>query len=330
MAEKERAVVWGIGYEYLQNKEKIESRFEIVAYVDRKFEDKKKLGEREVRPSEIKRYSWDKILITSYRYFDSIRVQLVRIGVDIDKIYDLSILEEKENRDFLQVVQDINKYEQLNSNSDFSIDLDNLKLISEDRCMAAGAPAAHYFAQDIWGANKIFKNKPKIHYDIGSKLDGFIAHLLVFREVNYIDIRPLPFEIPNLHFTQGDATNLRQFEDNSIESISSFHAIEHFGLGRYGDEIDPDAYLKVIKNIQRVVKRGGVCYIGVPIGPKDRLVFNAHRIFSINTIIKLFDKMTLRDIAIVNPTNTYAEVITESEYSMIEDYSCGLFEFVKK
>lgn len=329
--EKLKVIVWGVGYGYFQNKERIEKQFEIVGYTDSKFEDQDVLKEREIRPRNINRYSYDKILVTSYKYFDSIRLQLLKYGVDMTRVDNLdSLASGKENEEDLRLIErDIAEYERLNRESAFSVDYNDLKLITSDKNKAAGAPAAHYFAQDIWGAGRIYSNAPKEHYDIGSRLDGFIAHLLVFREVNYIDIRPLPFEIPGLHFIQGDATDLEQFANESIESLSSFHAIEHFGLGRYGDKIEPDAYLKVIKNIQRVIKPGGHAYIGVPVGPRDRLIFNAHRIFAIRTIIKLFDEMDLQDMAIIRTANAYAENIKEEQYDSVEDYSCGLFEFIK-
>lgn len=329
---KEKVIVWGIGQDYIVNKEKIENQFDVIAYTDNKFGNEQELNEKEILPVQIDQFVYDRILVASRRYYDSIRLQLVKNGVDISKICGLDSLNKniESNERFLQVANEIEKYELNNSNPNFQVDLDNLKLITADKFMTAGTPASHYFAQDIWGARKVMQNRPKEHYDIGSRLDGFIAHLLVFRSVNYIDIRPLPFNIPNLHFIQGDATNLDQFADNSLESISSFHAIEHFGLGRYGDDINPDAYLQVIKNMQRVIQPCGHVYIGVPVGPKDKLVFNAHRIFAIKTIINLFDKLILKDIAIVKADNAYTDKITPEQYDRIEDYCCGLFEFVKE
>ena len=107
-----------------------------------------------------------------------------------------------------------------------------------------------YFWQDLWASRKIFENNPKEHYDIGSRIDGFIAHLASFRDnVFLIDIRPLPIDIPGVHFRQADATTLDGIEDNSIESISALCSLEHFGLGRYGDPIDPDASSKAMKSI---------------------------------------------------------------------------------
>lgn len=82
----------------------------------------------------------------------------------------------------------------------------------------------------------VFNNRPEIHYNIGSRLDGFIAHILAMGiPVKMIDIRPFPTEIEGLDTIVDDVTCLRQFEDNSIESLSALCSLEHFGLGRYGD-----------------------------------------------------------------------------------------------
>lgn len=110
-----------------------------------------------------------------------------------------------------------------------------------------------YLIQDLWAAAKIFEDGYNgKHYDIGSRVDGFITHLLAFgKKVVLVDIRPLPYYIKNLSFIQADATDLSEFEDNSIFSMSALCSLEHFGLGRYGDPIDPNACFKAIKAIQR-------------------------------------------------------------------------------
>lgn len=98
-----------------------------------------------------------------------------------------------------------------------------------------------------------------MHYDIGSCIDGFIAQLLsAGTKVTMLDIRPLSIKIPGLDFIHTDATMLGEITDGSIESITSLHAIEHFGLGRYGDHIDPNAWEKALKSIQRKIKGGGL------------------------------------------------------------------------
>lgn len=152
-----------------------------------------------------------------------------------------------------------------------------------------------YFWQDLWAARKIYKESPEIHYDIGSRIDGFVAHLLAFRNnVNLIDIRPLDRGVDGLEFTCADATNLNDFKDDSIESLSALCSLEHFGLGRYGDRIDPDACYKCFKAIGSKVKEGGNVYLSVPIG-KEHLEFNAHRVFYASTIVEAFPEFKLEE-----------------------------------
>ena len=105
------------------------------------------------------------------------------------------------------------------------------------------------------------------------------------------------------------------------------HAAEHFGLGRYNDPIDPDAYKQLINNIQRSLKKGGHVYFSVPIGV-EKLQFNAQRVFNPNTIIDLFHSLTLKSFSAVNDKGEFKEN-TNPDNFLNEAYGCGMFEFVK-
>ena len=147
-----------------------------------------------------------------------------------------------------------------------------------------------YFHQDLLIAKWIYQAAPLRHVDVGSRIDGFIAHLAVFREVEVLDIRPQPQTIPNIHFHQLDL--MKELPDEWVEctdSLSCLHSIEHFGLGRYGDAIDANGHQKGLKQLMRMVKPGGLLYLSTPIGPQ-RVEFNAHRIFAAETLIGWFDK----------------------------------------
>jgi len=84
-------------------------------------------------------------------------------------------------------------------------------------------------------ARKIFHNNPKKHIDIGSRQDGFVAHVASFREIKLLDIRPQSSVVKNISFKQAYLTQSSFQLINCSDSISSLHAIEHFGLGRYND-----------------------------------------------------------------------------------------------
>lgn len=59
-----------------------------------------------------------------------------------------------------------------------------------DRYKAAGTIDRHYFLQDIYVAKKVIKEQPQRHFDVGSRVDGFIAHLLAGLEgkITIIDV----------------------------------------------------------------------------------------------------------------------------------------------
>jgi hypothetical protein len=198
---------------------------------------------------------------------------------------------------------------------------------SPDRRASAGEARGHYFHQDLWAAKKIFKQKPVEHMDIGSRIDGFIAHLLVFMSVTIVDIRALQSDLSGVTFFQDDATDLTRIQSNSVPSISSLHVAEHFGLGRYSDPIDPDACFRYMKTLQRVLSPGGRLYFSVPVG-RERVEFNAHRVFDPKTIIACFSLLRLLSFSFIGDDGKLYEdsdPLTMPKSEM----ACGLFEFSK-
>lgn len=225
-------------------------------------------------------------------------------------------------RDYWQYTQKNNELK-----TPFPVTFKDMYPIYFDRYEEAGEVPKHYFYLDLWAAKKIYASKTKIHYDIGSRLDSFISHCLVFTKVVMLDVRPLKSKIQNLSFIQADCRAMPQIKTGSITSISALHSFEHFGLGRYGDPIDPQGYLLAINEIQRVTKKGGSIYFGTPIG-KQRLEFNAHRVFDPEYIVALFDGCKLESFAAVNDQDIYVEKAKIRDYKKA-DYSCGLYHFVK-
>ncbi len=200
-----------------------------------------------------------------------------------------------------------------------------------DRFSEAGN-CSSYFWQDLWCAKLVLNNNPTVHYDIGSRVDGFIGHLATFRSnIILIDVRPLNHDIPGVRFIKENATELSSIKTESIESISALCSLEHFGLGRYGDDIDPDGYLKVLNSIKRVLAKGGHCYIAVPIG-KERVEFNAHRVFYPSTITEVLSPLRLIEFS----TTYDSPIIYNDDINGYNDdtraggHRFGLFHFVKE
>lgn len=203
-----------------------------------------------------------------------------------------------------------------------------------ERFAESGNMKGHYFHQDLYVAKRIFNTRPEKHLDIGSRIDGFVAHLAVFREVEVLDIRPLTSSVQNVSFRKADLMKLPENLLNYCDSISSLHAIEHFGLGRYGDPIDYFGHLKAIENISNILKSGGVFYFSVPIG-EQRIEFNAHRVFSVQYLLDLFEKnYTLRRFSYVDDAGDFFEDVALTETSIANSFGCnwgcGIFELIKK
>ncbi len=56
----------------------------------------------------------------------------------------------------------------------------------------AGVAGGQYFHQDLLVAHFVANKKPRRHIDVGSRIDGFVAHIASFRSIDVLDIRDLP------------------------------------------------------------------------------------------------------------------------------------------
>ncbi len=207
----------------------------------------------------------------------------------------------------------------------FPLRLSNCYPILSDLDGEAGAIRGHYFHQDLWAARSIYAARPSSHVDVGSRIDGFVGHLLAFMPVTVVDIRPLRTAVGGLTFIQDDATVLSRFADRSVESLSSLHAVEHFGLGRYGDRVDPEGCFKGMRALARILKVGGRLYFSVPIG-RERLEFNAGRIFSPDTILEAFHGLQLASFAGIDDMGRFRADVAPKDFRTATN-ACGLFEF---
>lgn len=63
-----------------------------------------------------------------------------------------------------------------------------------------------------------------------------------------------------------------------FDAILSISSIEHDGLGRYGDPINPNGDLIAMKKQKAMLNDNGLLFLAVPVG-KDCLVWNLHRVY---------------------------------------------------
>jgi SAM-dependent methyltransferase len=206
-----------------------------------------------------------------------------------------------------------------------------------DRYEEGGTTKSEYFWQDLLVARWIHAARPQKHVDVGSRVDGFVGHVASFREVEVFDIRPNTTQIPGVVFKQVDFMGevlLPSVGDGYCDSLSCLHAIEHFGLGRYGDRIDPQGYERGITNMAKILKPDGRFYLSTPIG-KERVEFNAHRLFDPRTIIRCAESsgLKLEKLTVIGATGMVNQVQPDSnalEELAKSSYNLGIFVFIKR
>jgi hypothetical protein len=184
----------------------------------------------------------------------------------------------------------------------------------------------HYFFQAAWLARKLAASRPVVHTDIASDV-GMIGVLSAFVPVEFLDIRPLNVALPGLVSRKDNLSSLALPSD-SVSSLSCLHVLEHIGLGRYGDPLDPDGHVKAAGELSRVLADGGDLYLSVPIG-RERVCFNAHRVFSVATIRKLFSTLELSEFSLVDDRGRFMAG-TDGMEAGTNEYGCGMFHFVKR
>ena len=183
----------------------------------------------------------------------------------------------------------------------------------------------HYIYHPAWAARVLAQTRPAYHVDISSILT-FGTIVSAFVPVKFYDYRPADLKLNNLESGFADLKQLN-FSDNSIPSLSCMHTIEHIGLGRYGDEIDPQGDIKSISELKRVLQPGGDLLFVTPVG-RSRIEFNAHRIYSYEQIIEYFSPLTLKEFSLIPDAGG---IISNADPALVkdQDYGCGCFWFKK-
>ncbi|MCI5064514.1 DUF268 domain-containing protein [bacterium] len=187
-------------------------------------------------------------------------------------------------------VRELRAFRQLKGSERFRL---SLKPCLHDWSAQGGGADTDYFWQDLLVAQEIFRAAPERHVDIGSRIDGFVAHIASFREVEVFDVRPVDTKIPSVTFRQADfMEGIPPEYVEYADSVSCLHVIEHFGLGRYGDPICERGYERGIENLARLLKGGGTLYLSTPFGEPE-VRFNSHYIFELEPFLTLAEEYGL-------------------------------------
>ncbi len=198
-----------------------------------------------------------------------------------------------------------------------------------------GGDHGEYFWQDLWVAKKIIQAAPTRHIDVGSRLDGFIAHLACIRDVEVLDIRPVHVTVERVHFHQVDLFDLPKKWEAVADCVTCLHTIEHFGLGRYGDTINAEGWKLGLENLKKILMPGGTLWLSTPIG-QERVCFNAHRVFNPMTIVHAAQELGLklqefsfltRDKLSTGDFITSNDIPNDIAFLADQRYGVGIFQF---
>lgn len=200
----------------------------------------------------------------------------------------------------------------------------------------------HYVYHTAWAARVLQKLNPVKHVDVSSTLQ-FSALLSAFFPIDVYEYRPFEIELDGLESKAASLENL-PFASGSIASLSCMHVVEHAGLGRYGDPIDPNGDVQAFQELRRVLAPGGTLLMVLPTGGVAKVQYNAHRIYTYQQVLDYFPDCDLREFALVvdRPTETLdaqGKRVVRSRglirhataaQANLQDYGCGCYWFVKK
>jgi SAM-dependent methyltransferase len=221
------------------------------------------------------------------------------------------------------------QFRALKSNARFDLQLLNLNIQLADAVRQTPFDR-HYIYHTAWAVRVLAESQDlMMHVDIGSSL-YFVGAASALLPVSFFDFRPAELSLDGLSSAQADLSRL-SWADNSVDSLSCMHVIEHVGLGRYGDPFNPDGDLGAVSELKRVVAPDGQLLIVLPLAARARIDFNAHRVYAYQQVLEMFDGFKLVEFALIPDDARIGGLLRHAcpELVATQRYACGCFHFRK-
>jgi SAM-dependent methyltransferase len=187
---------------------------------------------------------------------------------------------------------------------------------------------AHYIYHTGWAARVLAETRPEQHVDIGSSL-YFVSIASAIVPITHYDYRPPALAMPGVAVGAADLLAL-PFAEGAFPSLSCMHVIEHVGLGRYGDRLDPLGDRKAASELARVLAPGGQLLFATPVG-RPTIAFNAHRIYGHGDVLQLFSSLRLKSFALITDKRDGNLFLPDANPERVaqQRYGCGCYVFEK-
>lgn len=148
---------------------------------------------------------------------------------------------------------------------------------------AGSHPSSYMDYECVFAARHLSRFTPVRILDVGS-YRMFILGLLAHYAVTTLDVRPREAVLPGETTLTSDAKRINA-PSGQFDAVTSLCTLEHLGLGRYGDEFDPEADKKAMLEMIRVLKPGGRLIFSTNVTRSEpSIVYNAHRIYSLEML----------------------------------------------
>jgi SAM-dependent methyltransferase len=182
---------------------------------------------------------------------------------------------------------------------------------------------SHYLHQGAWVNRHLRQTVPVRHVDIASAV-YYLGFFAAIAPTDFVDIRPAVLNMPGVTEREGSVLAL-PYDNESLRSLSCLHVVEHIGLGRYGDPIEPRGTEFACAELARVLAPGGTLYVSLPVG-RPRVSFNAHRVHDVAQVREYFRTINLLSFDAVLDDGRYITDCDDATASA-QEYACGMFRF---
>lgn len=136
----------------------------------------------------------------------------------------------------------------------------------------------------------------KVSADVGCA-SGALPAMHLYAGIDHVtvyEVRPLHIDNPQVTVRVEDLAYAENAQ-SEFDLVTCLSTIEHVGLGRYGDPLDPQGDLRMAATLRRIVKPGGFLLLSFPTG-RGTVVYNRHRIYNTYRRQQLFGDFKVLEV----------------------------------